>query len=200
MLIAQARAGRAGLAAAEARCIRRCSAPAGATWSSDSTSCSAIPHKIRIGDNVVIDDNCLLDAKGDANSGHHASADGVFIGRNTILSCKNGDIDARRRREHRLQLRDVLRQPGLASARTRCWPPTAMSSAAITTSAIRSRPVLEQAALVGRCHDRRRRLDGRGREGARRRHRRRRRHHRRRRRGADRSAAPGDCGRRARTG
>ena len=27
------------------------------------------PHKIRIGDNVVIDDNCLLDAKGDRNSG-----------------------------------------------------------------------------------------------------------------------------------
>ena len=32
------------------------------------------PHKIRIGDNVVIDDNCLLDAKGDANERHHASA------------------------------------------------------------------------------------------------------------------------------
>ena len=27
------------------------------------------PHKIRIGDNVVIDDNCLIDAKGDANRG-----------------------------------------------------------------------------------------------------------------------------------
>ncbi len=27
------------------------------------------PHKIRIGDNVVIDDNCLLDAKGDTNEG-----------------------------------------------------------------------------------------------------------------------------------
>ena len=27
------------------------------------------PHKIRIGDNVVIDDNCLLDAKGETNSG-----------------------------------------------------------------------------------------------------------------------------------
>ncbi|MES1256053.1 MAG: acyltransferase [Acidobacteriota bacterium] len=50
------------------------------------------PHKIHIGDNVVIDDNCLLDAKGDANRGIHI-ASGVFIGRNTILSCKNGDID-----------------------------------------------------------------------------------------------------------
>lgn len=50
------------------------------------------PHKIRIGSNVVIDDNCLLDAKGETNRGI-AIGSGVFIGRNTILSCKNGDID-----------------------------------------------------------------------------------------------------------
>jgi acetyltransferase-like isoleucine patch superfamily enzyme len=50
------------------------------------------PHKIQIGDNVVIDDNCLLDAKGESNTGIRI-ASGVFIGRNTILSCKNGDID-----------------------------------------------------------------------------------------------------------
>ena len=50
------------------------------------------PHKIHIGDNVVIDDNCLLDAKGETNRGI-AIGSGVFIGRNTILSCKNGDID-----------------------------------------------------------------------------------------------------------
>ena len=50
------------------------------------------PHKIRIGDDVVVDDNCLLDAKGDANRGI-AIGSGVFIGRNTILSCKNGDIE-----------------------------------------------------------------------------------------------------------
>jgi acetyltransferase-like isoleucine patch superfamily enzyme len=50
------------------------------------------PHKIHIGDNVVIDDNCLVDAKGESNSGIRI-ANGVFIGRNTILSCKNGDID-----------------------------------------------------------------------------------------------------------
>ena len=49
------------------------------------------PGKIRIGDNVVIDDNCLLDAKGDANRGITIGS-GVFVGRNTILSCKNGDI------------------------------------------------------------------------------------------------------------
>jgi len=50
------------------------------------------PHKIRIGDNVVIDDNCLVDAKGETNRGITIGS-GVFIGRNTILSCKNGDID-----------------------------------------------------------------------------------------------------------
>jgi acetyltransferase-like isoleucine patch superfamily enzyme len=50
------------------------------------------PHKIRIGSNVVIDDNCLIDAKGDANAGITIGG-GVFIGRNTILSCKNGDIE-----------------------------------------------------------------------------------------------------------
>src|SRR5918992_3095361 len=49
------------------------------------------PHKIRIGDNVVIDDLCCLDAKGTDNKGI-LIGNGVFIGRNTILSCKNGDI------------------------------------------------------------------------------------------------------------
>jgi acetyltransferase-like isoleucine patch superfamily enzyme len=50
------------------------------------------PHKIRIGNDVVVDDHCLLDAKGAENRGI-AIGNGVFIGRNTILSCKNGDID-----------------------------------------------------------------------------------------------------------
>lgn len=49
------------------------------------------PHKISIGDNVVIDDACCLDAKGSDNKGITVGK-GVFIGRNTILSCKNGDI------------------------------------------------------------------------------------------------------------
>jgi acetyltransferase-like isoleucine patch superfamily enzyme len=40
----------------------------------------------------VIDDNCLIDAKGDANRGI-TIGNGVFIGRNSILSCKNGDIE-----------------------------------------------------------------------------------------------------------
>jgi acetyltransferase-like isoleucine patch superfamily enzyme len=50
------------------------------------------PRKLHIGDNVVVDDNCLLDAKGASNRGIRIG-NGVFIGRNTILSCKDGDIE-----------------------------------------------------------------------------------------------------------
>jgi len=49
------------------------------------------PHKISIGDNVIIDDYVSLDAKGDSNQGIRLD-NGVFLGRNSILSCKNGDI------------------------------------------------------------------------------------------------------------
>src|SRR5436190_3906746 len=49
-------------------------------------------HKIHIGNDVAIDDHCLLDAKGETNRGI-TIGDRVFIGRNTILSCKNGDIE-----------------------------------------------------------------------------------------------------------
>ena len=49
------------------------------------------PHKIHIGDNVVIDDNCCLDAKGTDNRGI-VHRQWRVLGRNTILSCKNGDI------------------------------------------------------------------------------------------------------------
>jgi acetyltransferase-like isoleucine patch superfamily enzyme len=49
------------------------------------------PHKIRVGDGVVIDDLVLLDAKGTSNQGI-TLGDGVFLGRGTILSCKDGDI------------------------------------------------------------------------------------------------------------
>ena len=49
------------------------------------------PHKIRLGDRVVVDDLVVLDAKGSSNDGI-TLRDGVFLGRGTILSCKNGDI------------------------------------------------------------------------------------------------------------
>ena len=89
--LAQARAGALGLA------LRKALYP----WLLGSCGRNAVfgqnvvlrhPHKIHIGSNVVIDDNCLIDAKGETNRGIRIG-DGVFIGRNTILSCKNGDID-----------------------------------------------------------------------------------------------------------
>ncbi len=50
------------------------------------------PHKIRLGDDVVVDDLVLLDAKGESNRGIDVGR-GVFLGRGTILSCKDGDIE-----------------------------------------------------------------------------------------------------------
>jgi acetyltransferase-like isoleucine patch superfamily enzyme len=49
------------------------------------------PRKITIGDNAFIDDNAVLDAKGEKNEGLRIGDD-VYIGRNTILSCKEGSI------------------------------------------------------------------------------------------------------------
>jgi len=49
------------------------------------------PKKITIGDNTVIDDNVVLDAKGEKNEGIQIG-EKVYIGRNTILSCKEGSI------------------------------------------------------------------------------------------------------------
>lgn len=89
--IAQARAGALGLALRKAlypRLLGSC----GRNVIFGQNVVLRHPHKIHIGSNVVIDDNCLLDAKGETNGGIRI-ADGVFVGRNTILSCKNGDIE-----------------------------------------------------------------------------------------------------------
>jgi acetyltransferase-like isoleucine patch superfamily enzyme len=48
------------------------------------------PGKIRIGSNVIIDDNVVLDAKGGGEG--ITLGDNVLIARNTILSCKGGSI------------------------------------------------------------------------------------------------------------
>lgn len=48
-------------------------------------------RKISLGAGVVLDDNVVLDAKGDTNDGI-TIGDGVYIGRNTIIYCKNGNI------------------------------------------------------------------------------------------------------------
>ena len=47
--------------------------------------------KIRLGDRAVLDDNTVVDAKGESNAGITIGS-GVYIGRNTIVYCKNGDI------------------------------------------------------------------------------------------------------------
>ena len=49
------------------------------------------PHKISLGAGVILDDYCMLDAKGENNQGVTID-NGVFIGRNSIVYCKNGDI------------------------------------------------------------------------------------------------------------
>lgn len=49
------------------------------------------PHKIHLGDDVIVDDLVVLDAKGTSNRGIQIG-NGVFLGRGTILSCKDGDI------------------------------------------------------------------------------------------------------------
>ncbi len=50
------------------------------------------PGKIRLGDDVILDDHVVLDAKGSSNRGI-SLGNGVFLGRGTILSCKDGDIE-----------------------------------------------------------------------------------------------------------
>jgi acetyltransferase-like isoleucine patch superfamily enzyme len=49
------------------------------------------PCRICIGDNVVIDDNVVLDAKGDAEDTLSIASNSI-IGRNSILVCKGGKI------------------------------------------------------------------------------------------------------------
>ena len=47
--------------------------------------------KIHLGDGVVLDDNSVVDAKGEGNDGIRLDA-GVYVGRNTIVYCKGGSI------------------------------------------------------------------------------------------------------------
>ena len=54
------------------------------------------PQKISIGDNAIIDDNVMIDAKGLDNAGIILENE-VFIGRNSILSCKGGNITLKER-------------------------------------------------------------------------------------------------------
>jgi acetyltransferase-like isoleucine patch superfamily enzyme len=49
------------------------------------------PGKIAIGDNVVVDDGCVLDARGESNAGIVIGNE-VMLARQVVLGCKNGDI------------------------------------------------------------------------------------------------------------
>jgi len=49
--------------------------------------------KISLGNNVVIDDYCVLDAKGEKKNNEIIISDNVIVSRNTILSCKGGKIE-----------------------------------------------------------------------------------------------------------
>jgi acetyltransferase-like isoleucine patch superfamily enzyme len=49
------------------------------------------PHKISLGNNVVVDDYAVIDAKG-AGDNHISIGDNVIIGRNSVISSKNGNI------------------------------------------------------------------------------------------------------------
>jgi acetyltransferase-like isoleucine patch superfamily enzyme len=49
------------------------------------------PDKIEIGDNVTIDDNCLIDARGAGTEGL-VLEDGVIVNRNCMLQAKSGSI------------------------------------------------------------------------------------------------------------
>jgi len=50
------------------------------------------PHKIRLGERTVIDDEAVLDAKGQNNQGLTIGRN-AYIGRGAILSCKEGSIE-----------------------------------------------------------------------------------------------------------
>jgi len=50
------------------------------------------PKKIILGDNVIFDDFSVIDAKGKGNTGI-TIGNNVLIGRNSVISCKGGDIE-----------------------------------------------------------------------------------------------------------
>jgi acetyltransferase-like isoleucine patch superfamily enzyme len=49
------------------------------------------PHRINLGDYAILDDNCVIDAKGTNNFGIEIG-ERVYIGRNTIIYTKNGNL------------------------------------------------------------------------------------------------------------
>jgi len=112
------------------------------------------PHKIHIGDNVVVDDNCLLDAKGSTNRGITIGS-GVFIGRNTILSCKDGDIEVADGANLGFTL-DAYRAAGgfpLLPTHEDVGLVTAMREAGVPSLATGAVPVVTSGRRTGRAPD-----------------------------------------------
>ena len=93
-------------------CIRCCSAGAAAASPSAPTSCCGIRTRSAIGDNVVVDDQCCLDAKGSDNRGIRIGTRGVHRPQHDP-ELQERRHRGRRLRQHRLQRRDLL---GLARA------------------------------------------------------------------------------------
>ena len=92
VLLSQSVPGALGLALRKKSVSAAARRAAGATWSSGRTSSSAIRTRFTSAITWSSTTTASIDAKGESNAGIRI-ASGVFIGRNTILSCKNGDID-----------------------------------------------------------------------------------------------------------
>ncbi len=110
VLLLAARARRARASRCASSCIRALLGACGRNVVFGQNVVLRHPHKIHIGDNVVIDDNCLLDAKGDSNRGHHDRQRRLHRPQHDPV-VQERRHRARRRRQHRLQLRDLLGQP-----------------------------------------------------------------------------------------
>ena len=156
-----------------ARCARRCyPSLLGACGRSVVFGQNVVlrhPHKIRIGDDVVIDDNCLLDAKGDAQRAASRSAAASSSGATRILSCKNGDIELGDGANigFNCEIFSASRVDDRPRHAARGLP--LRRSAATTTCSDPSAPVLEQGRRVAGRRDRRGRVARRRRQDPRRR-------------------------------
>jgi acetyltransferase-like isoleucine patch superfamily enzyme len=53
--------------------------------------CLRHPKRITLGDGVIVDDYCVLDAKGESDEGITVG-ENVILARNSVLSCKGGSI------------------------------------------------------------------------------------------------------------
>ncbi len=94
------------------------------------------PHKIHIGNDVVVDDNCLAGRQGRVEPRHPDRRRRVHWPQHDSL-VQERRYRAGRPRQYRLQLRALFRQPRHDRQPARSWPPIRMSSAAIMIFRIR---------------------------------------------------------------